>query len=72
MDLIEMGNKYVLTVVDFFSGYVSARSLSDKTAPLVRDKLYQITAAPFPTGSGGVYPTILQSDQGGEFKGEVS
>ena len=72
MDLIEMGNKYVLTVVDFFSGYVWARSLSDKTAPLVRDKLNQIIAAPFPTGSGDVYPTILQSDQGGEFKGEVS
>ena len=72
MDLIEMGNKYVLTVVDFFSGYVWARTLSDKTAPLVRGKLNQIIASPFPTGSGGVYPTILQSDQGGEFKGEVS
>jgi transposase InsO family protein len=73
MDLIDMSTgpqatrtfNYILTVVDFFSGYVWARRLSSKDQTLTQ--LQNICNTVPPQGANG-YPRFLQSDNGSEFK----
>ena len=78
MDLIDMGigtmaqrqRRYILTVVDYFSGYIWARYLTDNDAVTIRNALNnictsQVNAVP---GGANTYPGILQSDNGGEFR----
>ena len=76
MDLIDMSygplahrtHRYILTVIDYFSGYVWARVLANKTDVSVQTRLNQIINTPFPTGSSNTYPHILQTDSGAEFR----
>lgn len=79
MDLIDMGigpmaqrtRRYILTVVDYFSGYIWARFITDNNADTIRDALNNICTMPVnavPGGAGNTYPTILQSDNGAEFR----
>ena len=69
MDLAEFpestdGHKYLLTVVDIFSGFVILRALKDKKAETVAQQLWAICAL------FGL-PQIIQSDNGTEFKNEI-
>ena len=76
MDLIDMSfgtlpnrtNRYILTVIDYFSGYVWARLLPNKRDVTIRARLNNIINTAFPTGSSGTYPRILQTDNGTEFR----
>jgi hypothetical protein len=75
MDLIDMSfglnanrtNRYILTVIDYFSGYVWARTLPNKRDATIRTRLNNIITTPYPLGSSGTYPHILQTDNGTEF-----
>jgi transposase InsO family protein len=75
MDLIDMSfgpnanrtHRYILTVIDYFSGYVWARVLTNKTDVSIRARLNNIINTAFPLGSSGTYPRILQTDNGTEF-----
>jgi transposase InsO family protein len=58
------GHKYLLTVVDIFSGFVILRALKDKKAETVAQQLWAICAL------FGL-PQIIQSDNGTEFKNEI-
>lgn len=58
--------RYVLTCIDVMTRYLFTRPLKEKTAEAVRAALEQIAEEAEAT------PDILQSDQGGEFKREVS
>lgn len=72
MDLIDMSygpaanrtTQYILTVVDYFSGYVWARYMPSKAQTLAQ--LQNICATAPPTGANG-FPRFLQSDNGTEF-----
>jgi hypothetical protein len=74
-DLIDVSNysghnarkKYILTVIDCFSKYVFAAPLVTKTAKSITRELERIAA----NQSGGIYPVILQTDNGGEFLGDM-
>ena len=76
MDLIDMShgplanrmNRYILTVIDYFSGYVWARVLTNKTPASVQANLNNIITSPSPAGSSNTYPHILQTDSGTEFR----
>jgi len=75
MDLIDMGigpitqriRRYILTVVDFFSGYVWARHIQVNDGATIQAALNNICNSNPPLGSGQTYPTTLQSDNGVEF-----
>jgi transposase InsO family protein len=71
MDLIDMSiqntHRYIMSVVDNFSGYLFTRRLNNRNAATIRDALQNIINTPLPNGSGGTYPHIMQSDNGGEF-----
>lgn len=56
--------RYVLSVLDVFSRFLWLRSLADKNADTVARELYKIYLEFGP-------PKIIQTDQGGEFKGVV-
>ena len=79
IDLIDMSfgspanrtNRFILTVVDYFSGYVWARAITNKTALTIRNQLQNIVDTAPPRGSGGTYPSILQSDNGAEFQNNI-
>jgi transposase InsO family protein len=74
IDLIELERyekqnknyRYILTCIDHFSRYVWARPLKKKTSEDVRDAMQDICQ------KAGVYPHILQRDNGGEFAGELT
>ena len=74
IDLIDMqryasknrGYKYILTCIDHFSRYVWARPLKNKTANDVSLALEDICQ------KAGVYPKIIQKDNGGEFQAETN
>lgn len=74
IDLVDMqryssknrGNKYILTCIDHFSRYVWARPLKNKTANDVSLALEDICQ------KAGVYPSIIQKDNGLEFAGETN
>ena len=57
--------KYILSVVDVFSRFVMPRPLKDKTSDGVKRELSKLFA-------DHGEPTILQCDQGPEFKGSVN
>jgi transposase InsO family protein len=59
--------KYIMTVIDCFSKKVFAVPLSMKTPTHIIRGLEKIHAEQ----SGGIYPIILQTDNGGEFLGEM-
>ena len=71
MDLIDMSvgviHRYILSVVDNFSGFLWTRRLLNRTAQTIVDTLQEIINANYPNGSNGTYPRLLQSDNGGEF-----
>ena len=79
MDLIDMSfgplanrtHRYILTVIDYFSGYVWARRLTNKTPVSVRANLSNIITSTFPIGSSNTYPHILQTDSGAEFRNAI-
>jgi transposase InsO family protein len=79
MDLIDMSHgplanrtyRYILTVIDYFSGYVWARVLTNKTPASVQANLNNIITSPYPAGSSNTYPHILQTDNGTEFSNAV-
>lgn len=70
-DLIDMNlyegynnhKKFILTVIDFFTKKVFAQPVTNKTAENVKNALAEICRV------SRTYPLILQSDNGGEFKG---
>ena len=70
-DLIDMSlyegynnhKKFILTVIDFFTKKVFAQPVSNKTAENVKNAFAEICR------DNRTYPLILQSDNGGEFKG---
>jgi transposase InsO family protein len=74
MDLIDMSvgplalrtRRYILTVVDYFSGYIWARSMNNNLAATIVNRLNNICTTAPPTGSN-TYPTVFQSDNGAEF-----
>jgi transposase InsO family protein len=86
MDLIDMSigmgpnrlTRYILTVVDYFSGYIWARYIQNKNPITIRNALNNICTAQVnpplvngltaPAGAGGTYPSTLQMDNGGEFR----
>lgn len=59
------GNKYIVTVTDYFSKWPEAAPLPDKTALGVADFLYSLFCR-------HGWPSIVLSDQGREFVNEVS
>lgn len=61
------GYRYILTCVDVFTRYLWCRPLREKEAATVRAALESISDE-----AGGATPSVLQSDQGREFRGEVS
>jgi transposase InsO family protein len=75
MDLVDMsvGNdtRYIMSVVDSFSGFLFTRRITRKTGPVILATLQDIIATPLPNGSGGTYPRLLQSDNGGEFSNQA-
>lgn len=74
IDLVDMqryetknrGYKYILTCIDHYSRRVWAKPLKNKTAEDVALAIGQIC------DDAGVYPHILQKDNGGEFQGETN
>jgi len=79
MDLIDMSTgagpnratRYIVTVVDYFSGYIWARYIQNKRPATIRDALNGICTSPVnavPAGAGNTFPSILQMDNGGEFQ----
>ena len=74
IDLVDMqryetknrGYKYILTCIDHYSRRVWAKPLKNKTAEDVSLAIGQICE------DAGVYPHILQKDNGGEFQGETN
>jgi transposase InsO family protein len=79
MDLIDMSfgtlpnrtHSYILTVIDYFSGYVWARTLTNKRDATIRARLNNIINTPYPLGSSNTYPHILQTDNGTEFSNQT-
>ena len=72
MDLIDMTRypnmynmRYIVNVVDYFSKYIMVRAIRHKTAALVSAAFQSICL------QVNTYPHILQTDNGGEFKGEL-
>ena len=73
MDLIDMRSqiqqRYILTVVDVFSNYLFATIILNKTGQTIVERLQNFhNRTLLQGGSQGVYPRLLQSDQGSEFK----
>ena len=66
-DYIDNGFRYILTCVDYFSRYVFAEAIRNKTAVAVRDAMNIIVHR-----AGDTYPHIIQKDNGGEFQGELN
>lgn len=74
IDLVDMqryqktniGFRYILTCVDYFSGYVWARALKKKTAVDVRDAMNDIAS-----NEAKIFPERIMSDNGGEFMGAL-
>lgn len=74
IDLVDMqryasknrGYKYILTCIDHFSRKVWAKPLKNKTALDVSQALGLIC------DDAGVYPSIIQKDNGGEFQAETN
>ena len=64
---IHGGNRYILTCVDYFSRYVWAEPISNKTSITVRDAMETIVHH-----AGDTYPHIIMKDNGGEFQGELN
>jgi transposase InsO family protein len=79
MDLIDMSfgpvahrtERYIITVVDYFSGYLWARRLTNRTAQTIVTALTNIINTPAPNGSAGTFPHFLQSDNGAEFRNAI-
>ena len=70
MMLYESKNRhylYILTVIDFFSRYVFAIGLTDKTSQTIISGLEDIIK----NQAQNTYPLIIQADNGGEFKSDV-
>jgi hypothetical protein len=63
---INIGYKFILTVVDYFSRKVWVRPLKRQTAINVRDELISIV------NETKTYPRIVQADNGSEFQAETS
>jgi len=64
---IHGGNRYILTCVDYFSRYVWAEPITNKTSITVRDAMETIVHH-----AGDTYPHIIMKDNGGEFQGELN
>ena len=58
--------KYILTAIDYFSRYVFASGITNKTAENTLEGLKEIIQ------KAGVKPTLIQADNGGEFKSVFS
>ena len=56
--------RYVLSVMDAFSWFVWLRAVIEKSSEVISDELENIYLEHGP-------PCVIQSDQGGEFKGAV-
>jgi transposase InsO family protein len=71
MDLINMsiGNtyRYSLSVVDNFSGFLWTRRITNRNRFTILNNLQNIIDTPYPRGSSGTYPRLIQADKGGEF-----
>jgi hypothetical protein len=63
---IDRGNKFILTVCDYFSRKTWLRPLISQTAVNVRNAMVNIVA------ETKTYPRIIQADNGSEFKAETS
>ena len=75
VDLIDIRtqhqNRYILTVVDVFTNYLFATIILNKTGRTIVERLTNFhNRTLIQGGSGGIYPHLLQSDQGSEFKNE--
>jgi len=75
MDLIDMRSqiqqRYILTVVDVFSNYLFATIILNKTGQTIVQRLQNFhNRTLLQGGSQGIYPRLLQSDQGSEFKND--
>ena len=74
IDLVDMNRysglnnqyRYILTCIDYFTGYVWARPLRDKTSVLVARAMSDICR------QAGVYPHIVMKDNGGDMNGVVN
>ena len=74
IDLVDMkiyekynsGYKYILTCIDYFTKYVWAEPFKDTQSISVTDAMEKIS------NDANTIPKILQSDNGSEFKGELS
>ena len=66
-DYVDNGFRYLLTCVDYFSRYVWAEAIRNKTAIAVRDAMDIIVHR-----AGDTYPHIIQKDNGTEFQGELN
>ena len=76
MDLIDIRSpnqqRYILTIVDVFSNYLFATIILNKNGQTIVDRLVNFhNRTLIQGGSGGIYPRLLQSDQGTEFKNDV-
>lgn len=75
MDLIDMSvgasHRYIFTVVDYFSGYLFTRRLTNRTSQTIVNNLNDIINSNLPDGSGGTTPETLQSDSGPEFQNGI-
>jgi len=75
MDLIDIRSpnqqRYILTIVDVFSNYLFATIILNKNGQTIVDRLENFhNRTLIQGGSGGIYPRLLQSDQGSEFKND--
>ena len=73
IDLIDLnrygennGYRYILTCIDYFSRYCWIRPLKNKTSEAIREQMKDIISTAHTT------PTVLQSDNGGEFRRELT
>ena len=74
MDLIDMelyekqnnGYQQILTVIDYFSKFVWAEALKNRTSETIKNAMIKIT------NESNTMPKTFQADNGSEFKGEFS
>ena len=74
IDLVDMelyekqnnGYQQILTVIDYFTKYVWAEALKDRTSETIKNAMIKIC------DESNTKPKIIQSDNGSEFKGDFS
>ena len=60
------GYRYILSCIDYFSRYCWIRALKNKTSEEVKDQMKNIIS------EARTKPKVLQSDNGGEFRGKLT